>query len=162
VIDVRRVTQDQWQQLRDVRLTALRDHPEAFGSTYEREIAFDEPTWRARTQSSAMFFAMHDDEPVGLAACFYDPEDCAPDERLVVSVWVASAHRGQGVVGLLLDEIIKQARDDGATALLLDVALTNDSARKAYLRAGFIPTGHTKPLERDSEILEETMRLPLV
>ncbi len=35
---VRETVDDDWQALRDIRLEALRDAPESFGSSYEREI----------------------------------------------------------------------------------------------------------------------------
>lgn len=161
VIDVRRVAPDQWQQLRDIRLAALRDAPDAFASTYEREAAFDEATWRSRTQSSAQFFAIDGEQIVGIAAGYHDPVDCAPDERSVVSMWVAPSHRGQGIVALLVDAIADWARHDGAAALRLDIATGNDSARQAYLRAGFVVTGSAKPMPRDPSIIEQTMTLAL-
>lgn len=161
MIEVRPVRAGDWELLRGIRLSALLDAPDSFGSTYEREAAFDEAMWRARTASSAGFFALADGEPIGLAAGIYDEDDCGPRERLLVSVWVAPEHRGRRVVGRLVDSVAAWARADGASVLRLDVALHNDAARLAYLRLGFVPTGQTKPLERDASILEESMTLAL-
>jgi len=47
---VRATTLDDWQAMRDIRLQALRDAPDAFGSTYAREIAFEPAEWHRRAQ----------------------------------------------------------------------------------------------------------------
>ncbi len=36
---VRETVPDDWRALRDIRLTALRDEPDAFGSTYAEQVA---------------------------------------------------------------------------------------------------------------------------
>ena len=41
-----RVTGRDWRTLREVRLHALAEEPSAFGSTLERELAYEEHTWR--------------------------------------------------------------------------------------------------------------------
>jgi hypothetical protein len=45
---VRRVNHDEWPLLKDVRLRALADSPESFGSSFEREVAFDDAIWMLR------------------------------------------------------------------------------------------------------------------
>jgi len=43
---VERITGDDWEHLRAVRLGALADSPSAFGSSLEREQQYDEERWR--------------------------------------------------------------------------------------------------------------------
>jgi hypothetical protein len=45
---VREAIADDWQALRDIRLAALRDAPEAFASTYEQQVTFGEANRPAR------------------------------------------------------------------------------------------------------------------
>jgi hypothetical protein len=44
--EVRRLTPEDWEIFRDVRLMALADAPEAFASSLEREQNYDEARWR--------------------------------------------------------------------------------------------------------------------
>lgn len=58
MIEVREITVDDWEVLRDVRLAALAEAPQAFGSTHAGEAAFTEEQWRGRiTERSVTFFA---------------------------------------------------------------------------------------------------------
>ena len=49
-VEVRSVNVDEWEAARDIRLAALADSPSAFGSTLQREFAFDELDWGRRVE----------------------------------------------------------------------------------------------------------------
>ena len=44
-VEIQEIGAGNWRALRDIRLAALRDAPQAFASTYEREAAFTEADW---------------------------------------------------------------------------------------------------------------------
>jgi GNAT superfamily N-acetyltransferase len=159
VIEIRRVSADEWQLQRDVRLSALRDTPAAFASTYEQEVAFGENEWRARARNG-LFVALDGPAPVGLAAGFRDPA-AAAHHRELVSVWVAPEFRGRGIAGGLVDAVAAWARDDGARELALWVVIDNGSARASYERAGFMSTGERQPVTSGDPRIEERMVLAL-
>lgn len=60
---IERLTEDAWTRLRDIRLTALRTDPWAFGSSLAREEGFKEAHWRMRLRSGPWFLAVDDDVP---------------------------------------------------------------------------------------------------
>ncbi len=68
---VRATTLDDWQAMREIRLQALRDAPEAFGSTYARDAAFAPAEWHRRAIRDGSFFAFIPEltEPALLAGC---------------------------------------------------------------------------------------------
>ena len=79
---VRRLVADDHVALREVRLSALRGAPHAYGSTYEREIAFTDEVWRDRLLpgGNPHFGAFDNDGSlVGLAVGALDGDD--PLER---------------------------------------------------------------------------------
>jgi ribosomal protein S18 acetylase RimI-like enzyme len=161
VIEIRRVGPDEWQLLRDIRLAALRDAPDAYESTYADELLMDEAAWRARIQGAAQFVALADDEPIGLAVGLFQPTEHHPDERLLVGVWVAPEHRGRKLVNRLVDVVAEWARGDGAAALVLEVAAGNEAALRAYERLGFAATGEWRRMPRNPSVIETRMRLTL-
>src|SRR3954452_8807907 len=67
-VRVRPAEPDDWASLRDVRLRALADAPEAFASTLEKERSVAEDEWRGRTRGT--FLAHEDGRIVGMAGGF--------------------------------------------------------------------------------------------
>ncbi|MDF9878329.1 GNAT family N-acetyltransferase [Cellulosimicrobium cellulans] len=165
---VARTRPDDWRDLRDVRLRALADAPSAFGSTLAREVAFPDDVWRERAAQGRTLLARAvldggvpagDERPpgpvVGVAAVFPSHDDATVAE--VVSVWVDPGARGTGVAAALLRSAELLAAELGARTLALWVTTTNDPALRLYGRAGFAPTGETKPLPSDPRLVEVRM-----
>jgi ribosomal protein S18 acetylase RimI-like enzyme len=161
MVMVREVHADEWELLRDVRLAALREAPDAFGSTYAREAPFTEQQWRDRLSSRAVTFLAFaaepgSGEPAGLAGV-YEHDGAAE----LVSMWVRPAARGLGIGQILVEAAADwaKARDHGA--LYLWVTETNAAARGLYERCGFTPTGERQPLPSDPSRPEMRMRRTL-
>ena len=160
MIEIRRIGPDDWQQLRATRLAALRDAPDAFESTYEGSVGFDEDEWRRRAGAHPVFLAFDGSDPVGLAIGFQDGES-RPGSRDLISMWVSPVARGRGVAGQLIDAVAGWARADGAGELHLWVVVGNASALASYRRAGFVATGEQMPVRGPGERIEERMVLTL-
>ncbi len=149
---IRRVTVDDLDLYREVRLRALQDSPSAFGSTYSNELARPREQWaervsRAATGTSwAVFLAFEEEACVGLAGCVDD--DLGADRQLV-SMWVAPSHRGTGVAAGLVDAVLSWAHGVGARTIALWVTKDNERAMRFYERAGFAVTGDVQPLPSD-------------
>jgi ribosomal protein S18 acetylase RimI-like enzyme len=159
MVMVREVDEDEWELLRDVRLAALREAPDVFGSTYAREAPFTEEQWRGRlgSESSVTFFAEADGAvPAGLAGVYV--KDGAAD---LVSMWVRPAARGLGIGRALVAAAADWAKARGYDTLYLWVTEANTAARRLYERCGFTATGERQPLPSDPSLPEIKMRLPL-
>src|ERR1700761_8075047 len=117
MILVREITADDWELMRDVRLTALSEAPYAFGSSYAREAAFTEEVWRGRINERSVTFFAYDDSagpvltstaPAGLAGVYV--EDVEAD---LVAMWVRPSARGLGVGAALVEEAAAWAKARG-------------------------------------------------
>ena len=123
-VAVRAFTPDEWELFRDLRLRALLDAPDSFTSTYAREAAFDEQTWRART--APMAYATVEDAPAGIVGAMPVDDD---DALVLVAMWVAPEHRGSGVA---------EARRLGRIRVGLWFTDGNEAARRLHTRVGFV------------------------
>jgi ribosomal protein S18 acetylase RimI-like enzyme len=54
-------------------------------------------------------------------------------------MYVKPNHRGQGINGLVLDALTNWIRSQGIAEIRLEVYAENDSAKRAYEKAGFTP-----------------------
>ncbi len=154
---VRETVTGDWQALRDIRLEALRDAPNAFGSTYEREVLRGEADWRGRIARGGTFLAYVPDvssaEPAGLIGGYQEN----PDTVELVSMYVRPLARGRGVGEALVATVVNWARKRNAASVYLWVTETNTHARALYARCGFTPTGERQPLPSDPNIGEVAM-----
>ena len=128
-----------------LRLAALRDTPEAFGSTYEEEVATPIPTVASRlgdAAASSSFVlgaaAEHEHPLVGMAACFRQTAQKERHRATVGGMYVATESRGRGLGGELLDAVVARARQwEGLEQLVLTVVPESAAARALYVSRGF-------------------------
>lgn len=83
------------------------------------------------------------------------------DVAQVMTIAVAPAVQRQGIGALLLDALVRHARELGAEAVLLEVRVDNDPAIALYERFGFTVLGRRKRYYQPEDVDAWTMRLPL-
>ena len=158
---VRETTAEEWRVMRRIRLEALRDAPDAFGSTYAEEAASDEAAWQRSMSSGVTFFAylskINGTDPVGLVAAFQEK----PGRVELVSLWVRPQARGQGVGEALVAAVIGWAEARIVTSVHLWVIEINKHAWVLYERCGFALTGERQPLPSKPDLTEIGMIRPL-
>lgn len=140
-------TADDWQRVRDLRLAALADAPDAFWSTVEEERDRPEQEWRAwiERERTALLIATARDgvraRDAGIVVVGPHHEDGTAAG--LYAVWVAPWARGRGVGGALMRAAVARAEQMGFPRILLDVGDHNAPAIALYERFGFEPTGRT-------------------
>lgn len=162
---VERLTAQEWRTYRDLRLRALADAPDAFGSTLAAERARLDAEWERQLAAAAPspadlpLVARVGPEAVGLA--WARIEDAVPEVAHLFQVWVAPEHRGRGIGQLLLDAAVAWARASGARSMVLNVTRGDTPAVRLYTRAGFRPVGAPEPLRPGSAVTVQSMWLAL-
>lgn len=162
---IRRFLSHEWRAYRDLRLRALADSPDAFGSTLEVESARPDCEWArrleagARSPSDLPLLAQRGEEAVGIA--WVRLREGEPDVADLYQVWVAPEHRGFGIGRHLLDVAAAWARACGAHVLALDVTCGDTPAIRLYERAGCRPAGDPQPLRPGSPLRVQPLRLSL-
>lgn len=159
-IVVQQLLPSDWKRFRDVRLSALADTPDAFGSTLVKEEKLSEPEWMKRLdRSDAATFVAVDEAGKDVGLIVGAPYD---DQAGLYAMWVAPSTRHRGVGSILVDAVIAWSRAGGFETLLLDVSDTNVAAIALYARMGFEPTGVTGTLpEPRQHVLEHQRALSL-
>jgi GNAT superfamily N-acetyltransferase len=146
-VTVRRLGEDDWAALREVRLRALIDAPESFYTTYQDSVALMEADWRARLRATdkVTLLAEVDDHAAGMVTGVQaGDEERDPDAALMLAMWVSPEYRGHGVADALTTELLTWSREQSYKRLLLWVYDAAPRAAAFYRRAGFLPTGRTE------------------
>lgn len=155
--------------LRALRLRALRDKPDSFRSSYEAEAAEPEGTTAERLRQSAnaadsgVLGAFDGRALVGMLGIVRESRRKVAHCAHLWGVYVVAEARNRGFGGALLHSAIGRLRAAGVEQVHLTVAMTADSARRLYLRAGFEVIGTVREAMKDGDryVDEELMVLRL-
>lgn len=128
---------------RELRLRALRDAPEAFGTTAAEAESWGPDQWHHRLRTRVAFVALDGEAPIGLA-CGIPAE--RPNEAELISMWVDPTSRRRGVGGRLVEAVAGWAAREGFRRLRLWVARRNPDAEPFYASLGFARTGEVQPM----------------
>jgi GNAT superfamily N-acetyltransferase len=136
------IAEDDWRQLRALRLEMLADTPSAFVETLQVARSFDDAEWRW----------------VGTMRAYV----AAPGVVNLVGVYVTPGCRGTGLAARMLATVVSWARSvpDVRTVVLL-VHEDNRRAAAFYRRSGFADTGRSEEYPLDRSRREVQMALPL-
>lgn len=140
---IRPLGPDDVDAYRQVRLEALRLHPDAFGAAYEDELQLEREQVRDRLSAPhfTRFGAFAPGELVGLVGLQIHAGSKERHKARLFSMYVDAAHRRTGLAEQLIETVIAGARDAGALVLQLTVAAHNTRAQQLYRRMGFIVYG---------------------
>jgi GNAT superfamily N-acetyltransferase len=142
-VEVRAIEAGEWPLVRDLRLRALADAPDAFASTLDEERSIPEAEWMARVAANVAdadvvsLLVRVDGGPAGIVRGRVEDADTIG----IAAMWVAPEARRRGAGAALLDALTAWGRSRGARWAVLWVADTNGPARSLYRSAGFRPTG---------------------
>ncbi len=164
-MEIRRIRANEWRDLRDLRLRALSDAPDAFGSTYEQEAEQPEQGWLdwatdgAEGGSSFTVLALDDGRWIAMATGA--PHRDHLGEAGLFGMWVAPDARGAGIGRELVEHVVRWAGSQAFPVLRLQVTQSNDAAVRLYTRCGFTDTGRRLPLREGSDVVTMSMTMDL-
>jgi ribosomal protein S18 acetylase RimI-like enzyme len=167
---VRRVRADEWPQVRDLRIAAIRESPLTFAERLEEVESRPEQRWRDRvavqavSDTDSLFVAESGElEPVGMCAGRLDAlRDPAGPVFFLHYSYVVPAWRGRGVITALTAAVVETARSlPNVTDVSFLVHDGNDAAITAYTRLGFVDSGEMVTHPVHTAVKERVLRLPL-
>ena len=161
-MQIRRLNEDDAAGYRELRLRALREHPEAFRSGYEEE-ALKSADWAAQRLSGTdgFFFGAFDDDGalIGAVGLELESRQKLRHQGKVIGMYVKRERAGRGVGRALLEACIDSARRiDGLESLVLTVTSGNEYALRLYRSAGFAECGRQpRALKIDGRYYDKTV-----
>jgi RimJ/RimL family protein N-acetyltransferase len=137
-IDVRQLAEADASEYHELRLRGLREHPDAFTSSYEEECERPLSWVKTRVANSVVLGAYVGGRLVGVLGMSVDPRAKVRHKAQVFGMYVAPEHAGRGIGKTLVGECIARARSmAGFEQLQLTVTDSNARAKALYERAGF-------------------------
>ncbi|HPC27689.1 MAG TPA: GNAT family N-acetyltransferase, partial [Candidatus Methanomethylicus sp.] len=140
MIEIKRLGEERWREVRDLRLEALEREPAAFCSAYKREATMDEEGWRRRTRDT--LFAVSDGRPVGMIALGSEEGQGAGGVALLYGVYVRRESRGQGIGRRLVEGAIEAICENPEVHRIeLTVNASQAATIRTYEKCGFVRAG---------------------
>jgi ribosomal protein S18 acetylase RimI-like enzyme len=136
-MEIRRLSPADATLYRSLRLRALREHPDAFTSSYEDDAQHPVETAAARLAAHAFWGAYQGAELYGFVGLEREPRARNRHKATVVGMYVAPEVNGQGVGRALLRALLAHAQAEGIASLVLTVTEGNAQAQHLYQGAGF-------------------------
>ena len=140
-------------RLRDLRMRAVTDAPEAFGTTRSVMLRWSNEQWMQQLRDLPTFVVVEDGTDLGMVRGALDPR--YPLKRHLISMWIAPEARGRGFGTALTRHTIEWAKSSGGTSLILGVVENNWGGRALYERMGFHYTGNEHVLDAPRGHLRE-------
>jgi RimJ/RimL family protein N-acetyltransferase len=133
---IRLLNIDDLDEYKSLRLEALKQVPEAFGSSYEEEVNYSQKDWEMSFYTSNIFGAFIDGLLVGSAGFYRLNTQKTKHRGALFGMYVKPTSRGQGVASALVDIIITHAQLY-VSQIHLACVTTNLTAVKLYEKHGF-------------------------
>jgi len=164
-LKIRTMIKEDLEMYKKLRLLSLKDSPDSFGSTYEREAAFPDTEWISRldTENPSTRASPLAAEINGIAAGLAFGVCHSPEDKTahVYQMWVAPDARGQGIGKMLLKQIVTWAKEASLKDVSLAVTTTNAAAVQLYQSMEFQPFGELEELREGSALSVQPMKLVL-
>ncbi|AIT25193.1 GNAT family N-acetyltransferase [Bordetella holmesii] len=161
---IRQLTPQDASEFKSLRLAALCEAPEAFGSSYEEEQLVTVPDWARKLEPSAartVFGAWDGSRLVGCAGLMRMGTLKQMHKAVIWGIYVAPAQRNHGLGRRLLGAALQQAAGwTDVRQVLLTVAQGNPAALRLYESLGFTAYGcEPAALRVGGRYLDETLMI---
>lgn len=139
-MNIRVLNEQDTQAYRTIRLNALKNSPESFGSSYEEEAAFDVERFTKRiTKPNSTTFGVFDGNNLaGICNVSFQPRKKMNHRADIFSMYVEPEFRGKGFGKALIESAIKRACERKTIRqIYLTVVSSNKKAKSLYESFGF-------------------------
>lgn len=138
---VKRVASSDWQEYKEIRLEALKNEPQAFGSSYNKENERTESEWQNKLAKSedlngiSFFYAiLKEGVFVAIGGAYQDNNK----QWNIIAIYTKKEVRGQGLGQEIFKSIINELKARKIKKAYLCVNTLQIAAQALYKKNGFI------------------------
>ena len=135
-MNIRLLDKEDWVDFKAIRLEALLNHPEAFGSSFEEESNRSPDDWKAGFKTADIFGCFVENNLVACAGFFVLSSLKMRHRGVLFTMYIKPTYRKKGIGDALVKAVISRAEKQ-VSQLHLTVVTTNKTAIKLYEKNGF-------------------------
>lgn len=152
--EIRQLQEQDWALSKEIRLEALKLHPEFFGG-YEDESLWGDEDFKKDLIKNDIFGAFIENKLIGVAGYFQSTLQKLKHRGTLFGLYVRQENRGQGVADQLIKAVINHARQQ-VLQLHCTVTTNNKAAINLYQKYGFQSYGiEPRSLKVDENFYDE-------
>lgn len=157
-ITIRRSSPIDFQLIKSLMLTGLKEDPKAFSVDFEDYNQNSNDWWNNYISpyifsiKDKMLIAFEDETPVGMIGVLYDYRSRRKHIASIVWLYVLKQHRGLGIGKKLLEKAIEDAKQQDMQKITLFVNSSQEKALNMYTKMGFKSNGK---LEKELKVGQE-------
>ena len=153
------LTPDDVDIARRIRLEALQNNPEAFGSSYAEEVLYSNDKFREILVRVKIFGLFCNDKIVGSVGFEVESMKKLAHNGCITGMYVTPAHRGNGAGSMLLKAVVEYAKGH-VMQLYLYCISEGKGAIKFYEKHGFVTCGiHPRALKEGDKFYDTNVML---
>ncbi len=134
--EVRKLTAEDAETFRSIRLESLEHHPEAFAASYEVEAQLALEEIARRLRKGAVFGGFQGSDLVGVAGFSPLKSPRARHRGILWGMYVKESARGSGLAAALFQKVLEHARSR-VEMIHLTAVTSNERALRFYKKMGF-------------------------
>lgn len=136
-IIIKKLTEDDWQHLRNIRFESLQDSPNNFGSSYNEEVQKSDVEWKNWANKCDVFGAFLEDLLIGNFRFSQEFGTKLSHKGNIYGMYIKPKYRNNGIAKMLIKAIITHGKKKNCTQIHLTSVATNTAAINLYAKYGF-------------------------
>ena len=139
-IVIRKASVRYWKEFKEIRLEAVKNNPEGFGSAYEEEVDRSKERWKISliNKNKIVFLALDGKIPIAISIISYESSIKMNHLAHIYSVYVKPEYRGRKISSRLIEFILADASNKKKIKKVkLSVVTTQTPAINLYKKFGF-------------------------
>lgn len=146
-IIIKRASPIDFENIRNLMLTGLKDDPKAFSVDFEEYSQNSKEWWNSYISpyifslKDKMFLAFDNAKPVGMIGVLYDYKNRRSHIATIVWFYILKEYRGYGTGIALLKTAIEDIKTNGMKKITLFVNSKQEAAISMYKKNGFVQNG---------------------